>query len=157
MSVSQPFFFLKSGHRLFILFICVCILGHAKPQNWFNPGDGGGLCSQGCILLYLVKVPSWNSYTIGCMPPKAVPILSCVKAWAQNHHFTVFIMIRISQTHFFFLKEYVRIWPSDGKPFCGWLLAPFFTDWARNFLDLHFASFWPSDLSSPRLPVEGTK
>ena len=21
---------------------CVCILGHAEPQNWFNPSVGGG-------------------------------------------------------------------------------------------------------------------
>ena len=23
---------------------CVCILGLAEPQNWFNPGVGGGFC-----------------------------------------------------------------------------------------------------------------
>ena len=28
--------------------MCVCILGHAKPQNWFDPGVG-----RYCILLYL--------------------------------------------------------------------------------------------------------
>ena len=35
---------------------CVCIIEHAEPQNWFNPGVGGG-----CIPLYLVKVPFWDS------------------------------------------------------------------------------------------------
>ena len=38
---------------------CVCIYGPAEPQNWFNPGDGGG-----CIPIDLFRLPSWNSYSI---------------------------------------------------------------------------------------------
>ena len=38
------FFFFNSGHgRNVVLIMCVCILGHAEPQNWFNPGGGGGV------------------------------------------------------------------------------------------------------------------
>ena len=56
-------------------------------------------------------------YTYGCTPPKAVPILFCVKAYTENRHFRVFIMIRISQTHVF-LKEYVHI-HQMGSHFVG--------------------------------------
>ena len=35
----------------------VCILGHAKPQNWFDSGVG-----KYCIPLYLVKIPFLDSY-----------------------------------------------------------------------------------------------
>ena len=42
------------------------------------------------------------------MPLNAVPILSCVKAYSKNHHFRVFVMIKIGQTHVF-LKDYVHI------------------------------------------------
>ena len=38
---------------------CVCILGHAEPQNWFDSGVG-----RYCIPLYLVKIPFWYSYYI---------------------------------------------------------------------------------------------
>ena len=44
----------------------------------------------------------------GCTPLNTVPILSCVKAYSKNHHFRVFIMIKIGQTHVF-LKDYVHI------------------------------------------------
>ena len=37
----------------------MCILGHAEPQNWFDPGVG-----MGCIPLYLVKIPFLDSYNI---------------------------------------------------------------------------------------------
>ena len=39
---------------------CVCILWHAEPQNWFNPGPGvgGGLYS----IISGYKVPFWDSY-----------------------------------------------------------------------------------------------
>ena len=37
--------------------LCVYILGHAEPQNWFDPGVGSG-----CIPIYLVKIPFWDSY-----------------------------------------------------------------------------------------------
>ena len=34
-----------------------CILGHAEPQNWFNPGVG-----RSCIPLQQAKVPYfWDS------------------------------------------------------------------------------------------------
>ena len=52
----------------------------------------------------------------GYTPPKLVPIFFFVKAYMKNHHFTVFIMIRISQTHVF--SERIGSYPSDGKPFC---------------------------------------
>ena len=53
-----------------------------------------------------------------CTPPKAVPIFSVLKyiQKIQNCHFRVFIMIRISETHF--LKEYVRI-HQMGSHFVG--------------------------------------
>ena len=38
---------------------CVCILGHADPQNWFDPG-----VVRYCITLYLVKIPFGDSYYI---------------------------------------------------------------------------------------------
>ena len=44
----------------------------------------------------------------GCTPLNTVPILFCVKAYSKNHHFRVFIMIKIGQTHVF-LKDYVHI------------------------------------------------
>ena len=45
---------------------------------------------------------------IGCIILNTVPILSCVKAYSKNRHFTVFVMIKIGQTHVF-LKDYVHI------------------------------------------------
>ena len=38
---------------------CVCILGHAELQNWFDPGVGGSY-----IPIQQVKVPLWDSYYI---------------------------------------------------------------------------------------------
>ena len=38
---------------------CVCILGHAEPQNWFDPG-----VRSGCIPIYLVTLPFWDNYYI---------------------------------------------------------------------------------------------
>ena len=35
--------------------LCVCILGHAEPQNWFCSSIGGGY-----IPLYLVKAAFWG-------------------------------------------------------------------------------------------------
>ena len=41
-------------------FMCVCILGQADPQIWFDPGVG-----RYCIPLYLVEIPFWdNNYNI---------------------------------------------------------------------------------------------
>ena len=57
----------------------------------------------------------------GRTPLNTVPILSCVRACSKNHHFRVFIMIKISQTHVF-LKDYVHI-HQMGSHFVGgyWL------------------------------------
>ena len=65
---------------------------------------------------------------LGCTPLNAVPILFCVKAYSKNSHFRVFIMIKIGQTRF---PERLCLYPSDRKPFCGWLPARFFADWTR--------------------------
>ena len=95
---------------LFLYYLYVCILGYAQPQNWFNPGGvGGGGCILRVVFYYIWLECLFGTVTIGCMPPKPVPILSCVKAWAKNHHFTVFIMIRISQTHFFWKNMFTSI------------------------------------------------
>ena len=53
----------------------------------------------------------------GCTPLNTVPILFCVKAYSKNHHFRVFIMIKIGQTHVF-LKDYVHI-HQIGSHFVG--------------------------------------
>ena len=49
--------------------MCVCILGHAEPQNWFDPDwldpdwfDPG--VGSGCIPIYLFKISFWDSYYI---------------------------------------------------------------------------------------------
>ena len=39
-----------------IIHVCVCILGHAEPQNWFNPWRG--------VVFNLVLVPFWDSFYI---------------------------------------------------------------------------------------------
>ena len=59
--------------------------------------------------------------TAGCTPLNTVPILFCVKAYSENHHFRVFIMIKIGQTHVF-LKDDVHI-HQIGSHFVGgyWL------------------------------------
>ena len=44
-------------------------------------------------------------------------ILFCVKSYSKNHHFRVFIMIKIGQTHVF-LKDYVHI-HQIGSHFVG--------------------------------------
>ena len=54
---------------------------------------------------------------IGRTPLNTVPILSRVKAYSKNHHFRVFIMIKISQTHVF-LKDYDHI-HQMGSHFVG--------------------------------------
>ena len=38
---------------------CVCILGHADPQNWFDPG-----VENYCIPLFVVKISFGESYYI---------------------------------------------------------------------------------------------
>ena len=43
----------------------------------------------------------------GCTPPKAVAILFRVKAYMENRHFRVFIMIRIGQA-LVFLTDHVQ-------------------------------------------------
>ena len=77
----------------------------------------------------------------GYTPLKAVPILSCLKAWSNNRDFRVIIMISIGPIHV--CLNILHSYASDRGPFCGWWLARFFADWARR-LRLHFASFWLS-------------
>ena len=44
------FFFFNLDAEEIQYYSCLCILGHAEPQNWFDPGVG-----RGCIQIYFVK------------------------------------------------------------------------------------------------------
>ena len=79
-------------------------------SSYFKSGE-----INSCRLSPLPTVSSL--YPIGCTPLNTVPILSCVKAYSKNHHFRVFIMIKIGQTHVF-LKDCVHI-HQIGSHFVG--------------------------------------
>ena len=77
-----------------LLFMCVCILGHAEPWNLFDPGVG-----RGCNLLYLVKVTFWDSnYIYSDILFKLFLFknskIENQKEKKNNHNFPIFLVSR---------------------------------------------------------------
>ena len=83
----------------------------------------------------------------GPTPLNKVLILSCVEAYSKNCHFTVFLMIKICQTHVF-LKDYVHI-HQMGSHFVGGYRLDFSLTEQETRLRPSFCNLLA--LSSPRL------